>query len=366
MVWLLIFVVLLLGLWAVARFHLEGDDLTAFDTPRLPPIGGHKPSAELGQIVAQLAAFAPDPNVPRKERLPHMRQMMDAMGEGLDLDVRIDGVSADGVPAEWVVDPLALPGRRLLYVHGGGFTMGSPLSHRAITATMSRKARAAVLAIDYRLMPEHARAAGIADCQTAYRWILDHGPAGERGAPESLFVAGDSAGGNLTLMLLAYARDAGLRAVDAAVALSPATDSTFASPSLARNIATDPMLGPLFGRVTRVPRPLMLLITWLNNRMSPSDPRVSPVYGDLSRLPPTLIQASETEMLIDDARRYANKAKAAGSPVALQTWNGMVHVWHAFVLSLPEARDAFDEIGVFFERCAPTVHGELARGRAAP
>jgi acetyl esterase/lipase len=231
---------------------------------------------------------------------------------------------------------------------------------------MSAKARAAVLSIDYRLMPEHRRRDGILDCRSAYRWILENGPDGERGAPSALFVAGDSAGGNLTLMLTAWARDAGLRAVDGAVALSPATDGTMSSPSIARNLATDAMLGPMFGRIARVPRAVLLLFTWLSNRINPSDPLVSPLFGDLSRLPPTLIHASETEMLVDDARRYANKARAAGSDVTLQTWHGMVHVWQIFVATLPEAQQAFEQIGAFCERCAPTVaaHTDVPPGRA--
>jgi acetyl esterase/lipase len=289
-----------------------------------------------------------------------MRALMDQMGEGLQLGVRIVPVSVAGVVAEWVVDPRALPGRRLLYLHGGAFTMGSPKSHRVITANMSREARAAVLVIDYRLMPEHSRRSSIEDCQTAYRWILDNGPDGERSAPKTLFVAGDSAGGNLTLMLIAWARDQGLRPADGAVALSPATDSTMASPSLRRNVATDAMLGPLVGRMLSIPHSVLLLFSWLNARINPSDPVVSPLYGDLSRLPPTLVHASESEMLIDDARRYANKATSAGSAVTLQTWEGMVHVWHAFVMTLPEAQEAFAQIGEFFERCAPTVRLERA------
>jgi epsilon-lactone hydrolase len=352
-------VVLLILLWLVARYRLTGADLSAFDAPKAPPRNAGQPlSDESRAVVERLAMLmTPAQRVPRRERLPRMRRAMDQLGEGLDLDARIAPVDAAGVPAEWVIAPEALPGRRLLYVHGGAFTMGSPLSHRAITAAMSRQARASVLAIDYRLMPEHRRSDGIEDGRTAYRWILQHGPDGERGPPRALFVAGDSAGGNLTLMLIAWARDARLRAVDGAVALSPATDSTFGSPSLAANVATDPMLGPFFKQMTRIPRWLLLLFTWLSNRINPRDPRMSPVYGDLAGLPPTLVQASETEILIDDARRWVNKARAAGSPVELQTWHGMVHVWQIFVTTLPEARAAFDEIGAFFERCAPTTAG---------
>ena len=159
-----------------------------------------------------------------------------------DSSVRIIPADAGGVPAEWVLAPNADPQRRLLYIHGGAWTMGSPTSHRRLTAKFSEVANAAVLAIDYRLMPEHPRLAGIEDCRTAWRWMLDHGPDGA--APASaMFVAGDSAGGNLTLSLIAWVRDQGLRAPNAAVALSPATDATLGSPSLKGNLDTDPDAG---------------------------------------------------------------------------------------------------------------------------
>jgi acetyl esterase/lipase len=226
--------------------------------------------------------------------------------------------------------------------------MGSAKSHRRLTVKFSEVANAAVLAIDYRLMPEHPRRAGIQDCRTAYRWMLEHGP--EACAPATaIFVAGDSAGGNLALSLLAWVRDQGLRAPNAVVALSPATDSSFGSASLKSNMATDPMLGPMFRPLARVPRPLLLWGAWLRNRMRPCDPQVSPVFGDLSRLPPVLVQASEAEMLADDSLRYVNRAAAAGSPVTLQTWGHMVHVWHIFYPELPEARVAFEAIRTFLQ-----------------
>lgn len=224
--------------------------------------------------------------------------------------------------------------------------MGSPKSHRRLTAMFSELANAAVLAIDYRLMPEHPRIAGIEDCRRAYRWLLDHGPQGPS-RPCAVFVAGDSAGGNLTLSLLAWLRDEGLRAPNAAVALSPATDGTLGSPSLKTNLPSDPMLGPLFKPLTRVPRSVLLWTTWLMTRRRPCDPVISPIHGDLAHLPPLLVQASEAEMLFDDSRRYVNKAKAAGSPVTLQTWQQMVHVWQIFYPELPEGRAALDEIGKF-------------------
>jgi acetyl esterase/lipase len=110
---------------------------------------------------------------------------------------------------------------------------------------------------------------------------------------------------------------------------------------------TDPMLGPLFAALMKIPHPLLLLIGWMQNRIRPNHPVISPVYGDLSNLPPVLVHASEVEMLLDDGRRYVNKASAAGSPVRLQTWNHVVHVWHIFNPTLTEAREAFAEIEKF-------------------
>lgn len=298
--------------------------------------------------------------VPMSQRLARTRSAMDAMMQGRTFGAtQFVAVDADGVRAEWVLAAGADSARRTLYIHGGAYTAGSPLSHRSITARFSQLTGGAVLAIDYRLMPEHPRRAGIADCRTAWRWLAAHGPHGA-GEADTLFVAGDSAGGNLTLTLIAWLRDERLRGPDAAVALSPQTDATLGSPSLKANIATDPMLGPIFRHLARIPRPVMLWGTWLQNRMRPCAAELSPLMGDLSGLPPLLIQASRDEMLIDDARRYVAKAVAAGSPVRLQTWPDMVHVWQIFDPALPQARQAFDEIGKFIDAVAPSRRAVLA------
>jgi acetyl esterase/lipase len=289
---------------------------------------------------------------PMREHTAVLRKYMDEIFADRRLDARFVPVDAGGVPAEWVLAPGADPARRTLYIHGGAFIMGSPRSHRTLTTSFSAMTGGAVLAIDYRLMPEHPRRAGIEDCRTAYRWLLAHGPEGAAPA-QAVFVAGDSAGGNLTLSLIAWARDAGLRAPDAVVALSPLTDATLASPSMRANVHSDAMLGPLFGKLARVPRWVMLWVGWLQTRINPSDPVISPLRGDLSRLPPVLLQTSEVEMLFDDSRRYVNRARAAGSPVRLQRWNHMVHVWQIFNPELTEAREALAEIGKFLDAAAP-------------
>jgi acetyl esterase/lipase len=356
MAWLL-FAAFVLVLFSL--LYLRGENLAYLDSNILPrPVG--QPSEAHYEVVAQMQEFA-DAGIPRKrsERLKAIRDYMDSMGSGKTFASEFHPVNAGTVRGEWVLAPGVDPRRRVLYIHGGAWFAGSPLSHRVITDRLSRLANAAVFAVDYRLMPEHRRIDGIADCQNAYRWILAHGPAG----PEELdflLVGGDSAGGSLTLVTIAWARDEGLRPADAAVALSPSTDVTMTSPSLRGNIPTDPMLGPGFGKLLRLPRILLWWTNWLSNRIRPCDPRVSPLRGDLSGLPPVLVHASEAEMLLDDARRYVAKAQAAGSPVELQTWPWMVHVWHIFSPELPEAEEAFDNIAEFLETVAQLDEVEQA------
>ncbi len=353
--------------WAVSFFHLRGPDLAAFDQPpgqRFTAVG--PPSAEFAAVVASFGRVpALLKGVPRRRQIKVLREYLDGLFADEDLGATFSAVDAGGVPAEWVCAPQADGGRRLLYIHGGAFTMGSPRSHRRLTSAFSRISGAAVLAIDYRLMPEHPRMAGIEDCRRAYRWMLDNGPGGV-GAATEVFVAGDSAGGNLTLSLIAWLRDRGLRAPDAAVALSPLTDSTMSGPSVKANIGSDPMLGPLFGMFAKVPRALVLWGTWIQTRINPRDPLISPVYGELSGLPPVLVQASEAEMLRDDARRWVNRAAAAGSPARLQTWERMVHVWQIFHPELAEGRQALEEIGKFFEAVRDARRAGPERTEPAP
>ncbi len=352
---ILLFILACAGIvWAVAAFHLTGEDLSPFDRVTGERFStGPEPSAEHKAVVASFAGIADAlRGVPRRRHTAVLRDWLDNAFAGRSFDASFTPAACPGVPGEWVLAPGADSARRTLYIHGGAFIIGSPKSHRTLTSRFSELTGGAVLAIDYRLMPEHPRMAGIADCRTAYRWMLDNGPGGPEPA-RAVFVAGDSAGGNLALSLIAWVRDQGLRAPDAVVALSPATDSTLASPSLKANLHSDPMLGPLFGKLARVPRSLLLWMGWIQNRINPRDPVISPVYGDLSNLPPVLVHASEAEMLLDDSRRYVNRAQAAGSPVRLQTWSHMVHAWQIFNPELTEARDALEEIRKFIAAASP-------------
>jgi epsilon-lactone hydrolase len=343
MFWLLVLIVVL-----VTVYCLRGEDLSSFDFPRGQsfatgegPNEEHKAVEEL--LKSGLGSVRADS---MRERLSNLRQYMDSMSDIQSIEADITPVVVAGLDGEWVLAPGADPNRRVLYIHGGAFMVGSPKSHRNITSKFSQVAKAAVLAIDYRLMPENSRKEGIEDCQAAYRWIINNGPQGPAAA-DKVFIGGDSAGGNLTLSLTAWLRSQPLKQPEAAVAMSPLTDSTLSSPTWKSNVSTDAMLGPALGKLTKVPKPLLWWVSLLQSRISPSNPVISPVFGDLSGLPPTLVQASEAEMLLGDARRYVNRAAAAGSPVKLQTWPHVVHVWQLFHPDLSEARAAWDEIEKF-------------------
>lgn len=353
---LLSVLVALLLAWLVARLVLSGPVLDACDQPQVQYFDGADDTAGARAVRARVAALRrTTAKAPLRRRLAVTRQAWEDLFHEPAHEVRFVPVSNASVVGEWVLAPGADALRRTLYLHGGAYAVGSPRSHRPLTVALSRLTGGAVLALDYRLLPEHRRRDGIEDCRDAWRWLLDHGPQGSAGAVR-LFLAGDSAGGNLALSLAAWIRDAGLRAPDAVAVLSPQTDCTMASPSLRANLSTDPVLGPSFRPLLRLPRSLLLWLLWLQYRINPRDPAVSPVFGELSGLPPTLLQVSASEMLVDDARRYAARAQAAGSPVTLQIWVHRVHVWQLFQAELPEARRALQEVARFFEESAAPRH----------
>ncbi|HZD89894.1 MAG TPA: alpha/beta hydrolase [Pseudolabrys sp.] len=240
--------------------------------------------------------------------------------------VRVD---AAGVPADWITRPASRAGRAVLYLHGGGYCLGSPAMYRHFTWRIADAARARVLITDYRLAPEHPFPAALEDAVAAYRWLLQQNP-------QEMLVMGDSAGGGLTLALLLKLRDEGLRLPDAAVALSPWTDLALTGASLAANAAADPMLD-----VRELPK---VAADYLGGA-DPRNPYASPLYGDPRGLPPVLIQVGSDEILYDDAARMAEKLRAANPRSELQVWRLMPHVWQAYAPVLPEARAAIADIG---------------------
>ncbi|KAA1171924.1 alpha/beta hydrolase [Marinobacter salinexigens] len=344
MLWILLAIIALIIAATLILFRLE--DLTHLDSHDYPVREG-TPSEANREVLGRIHELGESSRgLKGKARLMALRKHMDGLSEGIALESEFR--YSPEPRGEWVIAPGVNTRRRLLYIHGGAWAAGSPRSHRTVTDRLSHIANAAVFAVDYRLMPEHRYMDGVRDCRRAYSWLLDNGPDGPEKS-EFMAIAGDSAGGSHTLGLLAWVRDNGLRQADAAIALSPSTDLTMTAPSNRNNIGTDPLLGPVFGGLAKIPLPVIWWATWAAFRVSPTNPVASPLRGDLHNLPPTLIHASDTEMLLDNARRYAGKARVQGSQVTLHTWPGMVHVWHIFGPLLPEAEDAFGDIQNFLQ-----------------
>ncbi len=334
----LILIIIVLGILYKAGDHSQ------YDTPVSPLV---KPASEVSSehqdVLKKLSGFHQNVSLDVKIARKNMEDLF-----AREVEAEITPVEIDGIPGEWVLGEGANPNRRLLYLHGGAFRVGSPKSHRYITSEISRRAGVAVLAVDYRMQPEFKTIHCHEDARKAYQWILNNGPRGET-QPEHLFVAGDSAGGNLTLSVIAWARDNKLPACNGAIALAPLTDATLSSPSWATNQKTDPFLGPTLGRLLMMPNFMISLFSRITAGAAVNDPALSPLLGDLSNLRHTLIQASRHEMLFDDAQRYANKAIESGSEVELQVWPTMVHVFQAFGPDLPEATDALHKISEFIQ-----------------
>lgn len=267
--------------------------------------------------------------------LQALRAGMGSRREPTIKDVKLIKVKVGDIPCEWVMAPGADFEVRLLYIHGGGFVSGSGAFYLAQAAHISAAAKCAVLLPDYRLAPEHPFPAGLDDCVLAHKWMAANGPAGA-GPARATFVAGDSAGGSLTLATLLALRDRKLPLPAGGIALSPTTDLTLASGSL--KTVSDPIIS---AKTMPVFRDHYL------GKTDPKNPLASPVFGDYRGLPPLLIQVGEHEMLRDDSIRAAKKARAAGIPVRLEVWPGMFHVFQSHEPLLPEARAAIDHMAEF-------------------
>ena len=271
--------------------------------------------------------------------LKGLRAGMGARNEPRMKGVKLIRFKIGDIPCEWVLAPGADPDLRLLYLHGGGWVSGSGGNYLPLAADISAAAKCAVLLPDYRLAPEHRFPAGLEDCISAHDWLVANGPNGPRAA-KTTFIAGDSAGGNLTLATLLALRDRKRPLPAAGIALSAATDFTLASKSL--KTVHDPIIS---ARTMPEFRDRYLAKT------DPRNPLASPVFGDYRGIPPLLIQVGEHEMLRDDSVRVAKKAAADGIPVKLEVWPGMVHVFQ--IRGLPESRKAIKQIADFMRSRLP-------------
>ncbi|GAA3925138.1 alpha/beta hydrolase [Hymenobacter algoricola] len=248
--------------------------------------------------------------------------------------VHLESLTIAGMAAEWI-RPAGAPAHRvLLYLHGGGYVLGSLNTHRSLIGTLAQRCGLNALAIDYRKAPDFPFPAALDDALLAYRWLLAQGF-----RPHDIIVAGDSAGGGLTLALLLALRDQHEPLPAAAVGLSPWTDLVLSTATIRRVAHQElQLLEALtirsWGKEYAAAVPL-------------EHPLVSPSQADLHDLPPLLLQVSDAEVLCDDVLGFAGKARLAGVPVTLQTFAGLVHWWHLFWRLVPEARQALDKVATF-------------------
>lgn len=262
-----------------------------------------------------------------------MRGAMEKVAERVNADVQCEKVSAGGVSAEWIVAPGADNDRVILYLHGGGYVMGSVNTHRAMVARISRAAKAKALSLDYRLAPENPFPAAVEDATAAYRWLLAEGY-----RPNKVVISGDSAGGGLTLAALLKLRDDKVLLPACAVPISAWTDMQGTGASMKTRADKDPMVASAG---------LFDMAKAYVGDADPKNPLASPLHGDYTGLPPMLMQVGDAETLLDDSTRVAEKAKAAGVKVDLEVWPEMIHVWHVYAKILPEAQQAIDRIGQY-------------------
>ncbi len=247
-------------------------------------------------------------------------------------DVKQEPARPAGVPGFWFTPPAPRPRSALLYLHGGGYVMGSVATHRSLIGRLARATGLRCLALDYRLAPEHPFPAGLEDACAAYRWLRAEGiPA------SSIVFAGDSAGGGLVLGSLVALRDAGEPLPAAAVCLSPLADLELSGGSAVRGGIDDPM-------VSR-DGTLVMAEAYLQGSDA-RDPRASPIHADFTGLPPLLIEVGTREILLDDAKRVAERARAAGVDVRLEIGEGLTHVWPLHP-HLPESAACVARIAAF-------------------
>ncbi len=265
--------------------------------------------------------------------LPALREKLDAMmnSAGLPVDTAVTELSAGGVKALRVAAASADESAVVIWLHGGGYLIGSADGYRGVAAAVSAAAGHPVVVPDYRRAPEAPFPAALLDAHAVMGWAA--GTYGNRWV-----LAGDSAGGGLTVASLIRSRDTATPLPAAAVVVSPLADFTASGPSFDLHASTDVAISrssvEMLGRA------------YLRDH-DPRDPYVSPVFGALDRLPPTLIMASDREVLLDDAKMLHDGMRRDGSPSTLAIYSGVCHAWTMFASYMPRAQRAVEQIGAF-------------------
>ena len=295
----------------------------------MPPIQ-HEPE-QLSQVVQRIQGVYSSWR--RETSVAQMRDDWDALFGVDGAGEVIEAVQVGEASAEWI-KPEAGKSAVVLYLHGGGFKLGSLTSHRELMLGIAKASGVPVLGLAYRLAPEFRFPAPLDDTCAAYRWLLAQGM-----SPDQIILAGDSAGGNLVMTALIRLRDAGDPMPAGAVLLSPWTDLTASGDSYDTRKQADPI------------HQRRMIQGMAEHYMAGADPMLaSPLFADLHGLPPTLIQVGDAETVLSDAVDLAQRLDDAGNEVHLQVWPRMIHVFQQFPQELSEARLARQEIGAFIRR----------------
>lgn len=263
------------------------------------------------------------------------RERFDTLAGRLRLakGVQVKNDTVAGLPSEWLTPQDASSDTLLLYWHGGAYLMGSCRSHHAMVSHIANAAGVRALLPEYRLAPEYRFPAALDDAVKLYRQLLADGV-----PPQKIVVAGDSAGGNLTVAMLLALRHGGDPMPRAAVLLSPWLDLSGTGESMVTRKDKDPLFKP---------EDLPAVVERYCDECELKNPLVSPVYANAAGLPETLIQVGDDEILLSDSERFAENIRAAGGKVDLDVWPGMWHVWQMFGGLIPEARKGTDKLGKF-------------------
>jgi acetyl esterase/lipase len=238
-----------------------------------------------------------------------------------------------GVKGEKLLPKNGVEKRMILYLHGGAYVSGSPRTHRSLVSEIAWRAKAYALVPEYRLAPEHPHPAALDDVLKVYLWILEQGY-----APSKVVVMGDSAGGGLAIALLQVLKKKGIPLPACAACLSPWTDLSCSGLSMKTNRKKDPMAKWEL---------CLIRARKYAGDLDLKTPSLSPLFGDLSGLPPLLLQVGREEILLDDSTRLAENAKEAGTPVKLEIWENVIHVWHFLYRTLTQGQKAIESIALF-------------------
>jgi len=285
-------------------------------------------------LTKRMIGSAFDPNLTMSEIRIHMEKATKMAF--LPAKTKVEKITINDIPSEWISGKNANEENVILYLHGGGYNTGSPSTHREFAAHVSNASHAKILLPDYRLAPENPFPAALEDALASYKWLLDNGYSNEK-----IAIAGESAGGGLTLATCLSVRDSGDPLPSSITCISPWTDLEMTGESVKTLEEIDPMLN------------LASIQIMASNYIDTNDSRspfISPIHADFKDFPPMLIHVGSDEMLLDDSKRVSDKAKQDDINVTLRVYDNMWHFFHVFYRLMPEAKAATKEIGDFIQK----------------